>query len=133
MRSKNKNLKKVKCDGPTDRPTDKAGCRVACTRQKRSRIQFLLLYDVDSLIREPIANYSNLTIFDRSIGCLSATLCNACSSNFSSIGSSTLRMKAALTSRQSPTRCRTSNRTSKAVRSRRVKPERALTNCLIRR
>ena len=27
-------IKKVKCDQQTDRPTDKAGCRVACTRLK---------------------------------------------------------------------------------------------------
>ena len=31
-------IKKVKCDRPTNRPTDKAGCRVACTRLKRDII-----------------------------------------------------------------------------------------------
>ena len=29
-----KNIKKVKCDRPTDKRTDKAGCRVACMRLK---------------------------------------------------------------------------------------------------
>ena len=31
---RNKIIKKVKCERTTDRPTDKAGCRVACTRLK---------------------------------------------------------------------------------------------------
>ena len=34
--------KKVKCDGPTDRQTDKACCRVACARLKMSLDRFLV-------------------------------------------------------------------------------------------
>ena len=37
-----KNPKKVKCDGPTDRRTDKAGCRVAKHATKNQSFRFFL-------------------------------------------------------------------------------------------
>ena len=49
-----KNAGKVKCDGPiegpTDRRTDKAGCRVACTRLKTQMVnKFKLLQKTSHL------------------------------------------------------------------------------------
>ena len=68
VRSKKKNHEKVKCDQPTDRPTDKAGCRVACTRLK---MLIVIITCHESLTSRPniwvlhIAKVGSIPIFFR--------------------------------------------------------------------